>query len=74
MSEMIENALKRATDTKACRIGDGVLGDTVTFFRESRSMGRKTWIYAASRASGPSSKTVSPSISTFSILGMLSGR
>ncbi|MBQ2628970.1 MAG: sn-glycerol-1-phosphate dehydrogenase [Kiritimatiellae bacterium] len=34
MSEMIENALKRATDTKACRIGDGVLGDTVTFFRD----------------------------------------
>ena len=34
MSEMIENALKRATDTKACRIGDGVLGDTVAFFRE----------------------------------------
>ena len=34
MSEMIENALKRATDTKACQIGDGVLGDTVAFFKE----------------------------------------
>ena len=33
-SEMIERALRRATDTKACRIGDGVLGDTVAFFRE----------------------------------------
>ena len=33
-SEMIERALGRATDTKACRIGDGVLGDTVAFFKE----------------------------------------
>jgi len=32
--EMIENALKRATDTKACRIGDGILGDTVAFFKD----------------------------------------
>lgn len=32
--EMIDRALGRATDTKACRIGDGVLGDTVPLFRE----------------------------------------
>ena len=32
--EMIENALKRATDTKACRIGDGILGETVAFFKD----------------------------------------
>ena len=31
---MIRRALGRATDTKACRIGDGVLGDSVAFFRE----------------------------------------
>ena len=31
---MIKRALERATDTKACRIGDGVLGDAVSFFKE----------------------------------------
>ena len=31
---MIKRALGRATDTKACRIGDGVLGDTVAYLRE----------------------------------------
>ena len=32
--EMIEGALRRATDTKACVIGDGVLGETVRLFGE----------------------------------------
>ena len=32
--EMIERALERATDTKACRIGDGALGDLVPLFRD----------------------------------------
>ena len=31
--EMIEKALARATDTKACVIGDGVLAETATMFR-----------------------------------------
>ena len=31
---LIKRALERATDTKACRIGDGVLGDTVAYLRE----------------------------------------
>ena len=31
---MIKRALARATDTKACRIGDGVLNDTVAYLRE----------------------------------------
>ena len=33
-NELIERALGRATDTKACRIGDGVLGETVAYLRE----------------------------------------
>ena len=33
-SGLIERALSRATDTKACRIGDRVLGDTVAFLKE----------------------------------------
>ncbi len=32
--EMIERALGRATDTKACRIGDGVLGDVASLLSE----------------------------------------
>ena len=32
--ELIERALRRATDTKACLIGDGVLGETVSLLRE----------------------------------------
>ncbi len=32
--EMIERALERATDTKACLIGDGVLGETTRLFKE----------------------------------------
>ena len=31
--EMIEKALARATDTKACVIGDGVLAETAAMFR-----------------------------------------
>ena len=31
---LIERALKRATDTKACVIGDGVLGETTSLFKE----------------------------------------
>ena len=33
-SELIEKALKRATDTRACEIGDGVLARTSALFRE----------------------------------------
>ena len=33
-SEMIEKALARATDTRACEIGDGVLARTPSMFRE----------------------------------------
>ena len=32
--EMIERALRRATDTKACVIGEDVLPQAVTLFRE----------------------------------------
>lgn len=34
MSKMMERALERATDTKACLVGDGVLGETAGLFRE----------------------------------------
>ena len=33
-SKAIESALERATDTKACLVGDGALGETVRLFRE----------------------------------------
>ena len=32
--EMIDRALERATDTKACLVGDGVIAETVPLFRE----------------------------------------
>ena len=41
-NERIERALKRATDTKACVIGDGVLPQVVPLFRE--------WFPGATRA------------------------
>ena len=42
MSERIERALRRATDTKACVVGEDVLARTVPLFRE--------WFPGASRA------------------------